>query len=167
MKSILSTIKRLIKPFALSFFQSEWLISWPVLCISIKLNQICLLKMTTNSFVYWSDGLGGRAFDHQSRNEGPGIYQQKLAAGPGIWIFFQMLGVCPGVCPEGGCSRLELPRTLICTYLLSWERLCNRLINFLGKKSIFCDKQFSLRVKHRSKALLWERNIPLVIEQWQ
>ena len=52
--------------------------------------------MATNSFVYWSDGLGGRAFDHHSRNGGHGICQQKMPATPGISPFFQMLGVCPG-----------------------------------------------------------------------
>ena len=44
-----------------------------------------------------------RAFDHHSRNGGRGIYQQKLQ----FEQFFQM----PGVCPEGGCSRLDLTRT--------------------------------------------------------
>ena len=33
-----------IKTFALSFLQSEWLISWPVLCSSIELKLLCLLK---------------------------------------------------------------------------------------------------------------------------
>ena len=42
------------------------------------------VKMVTNNFVYWSDGLEGRAFDHHSRNGGRGICQQKLPAGPGI-----------------------------------------------------------------------------------
>ena len=33
-----------IELFALFFFQSEWLISWPVLCSSIELKQLRLLK---------------------------------------------------------------------------------------------------------------------------
>ena len=63
--------------------------------------------MATNTFVYWSDGLGARAFDHHSRNRGP--------AGPDICPFFFK---CPGFAQEfaggggGECSRLELTRTL-------------------------------------------------------
>ena len=36
--------------------------------------------------------LRGRAFDHHNRNGGQGICQQKLPAGPGIWLIFQMPG---------------------------------------------------------------------------
>ena len=67
--------------------------------------------MATNIFVYWSDGLGDRAFDNHSRNVGWDIYQQKLHAVPGILPFFQV---------PGGCSRLELTRTYesVCV----WDR---------------------------------------------
>ena len=41
--------------------------------------------MATNNFVYWSDGLEGRAFDHHRRNGGRGICQQKFPAGLDIW----------------------------------------------------------------------------------
>ena len=47
--------------------------------------------MATNNFVYWSDGLEGRTFDHHRRNGGRGICQQKLPAGPGIWTIFSKL----------------------------------------------------------------------------
>ena len=69
-----------------------------------------------NVFVYWSDGLGDRAFDRHSRNGGRGICQRKLLAGPGILPFFSNARRLPG---EGErCSRLELTRTLAYMYLL-------------------------------------------------
>ena len=46
--------------------------------------------------VYWSDGLGGREFDHQSRNGEWGICQRKLPAGPGIWPIFSNNRGLPG-----------------------------------------------------------------------
>ena len=40
----------------------------PVLGSSIELKQLCLIYFKKgqlyNTFVYWSDGLGGHAFDH-------------------------------------------------------------------------------------------------------
>ena len=39
---------------------------------------------------------GGPGLDHHRRNGGRGICQQKLPAGLGIWIFFQMPGGLPG-----------------------------------------------------------------------
>ena len=45
------------------------------------------MATTGNIFVYWMDGIGGRAFDHHSRNGRGGegvICQQKMPAGPGI-----------------------------------------------------------------------------------
>ena len=44
--------------------------------------------MATNIFVYWSAGLGGRAFGHPNRNGGRGICQQILPVGPSIFQFF-------------------------------------------------------------------------------
>ena len=35
--------------------------------------------MATYIFVYWSDGLGGRAFDRHSRNRGAGDLLTKVA----------------------------------------------------------------------------------------
>ena len=35
--------------------------------------------MATNIFVYWSDGLEGRAFDHHRRNGGAGYLSIKIA----------------------------------------------------------------------------------------
>ena len=52
--------------------------------------------MATNNFVYWSDELEGQAFDPHRRNGGPGIYQQKLPAGPDIWNFFSNARGLPG-----------------------------------------------------------------------
>ena len=49
--------------------------------------------MATNIFVYWSDGLAGRAFDHHSRNGGWGICQQKL---PAFDHFFEWPGDARG-----------------------------------------------------------------------
>ena len=65
--------------------------------------------MATNIFVYWSDGLGGGAFDHHSRNGGRGIcHATKIACRAGhLSSFFKRLGFA-----RGGCSRLELTRTL-------------------------------------------------------
>ena len=57
--------------------------------------------MATNNFVYWSDGLEGRAFDHHRRNGGRGICQEKLPAGPGIWTIFLNARGMPGDLPGG------------------------------------------------------------------
>ena len=50
-------------------------------------------------FVYWWEGLGGRAFDHHSRNGGRGICQQKLPAGPGICPIVSNTRGLPGGLP--------------------------------------------------------------------
>ena len=104
---------KVIETFALSFFSRSdsfrdlfyaFLLSW---------NSCVYKNMATNNFVYWSDGLEGRAFDHHRRNGGRGICQQKLPAGPGIWMIFSNVRGMPGGLPwgGGGCSRLELTRT--------------------------------------------------------
>ena len=55
-------------------------------------------------FLYsWSDGLGGRAFDHQSR---------KAEGGGGGGGGGQGAGHLPTEIDQGGCSRLKLTRTL-------------------------------------------------------
>ena len=53
--------------------------------------------MATNNFVYCSDGLGGRAFDHHSRNEGAGHFPTKTARRARHFNnFFKCLGVYRG-----------------------------------------------------------------------
>ena len=70
--------------------------------------------MAANNFVYWSDGLEGRAFDHHRRNGGRGICQQKLPAGPVIWTIFSN-------------ARGMLAR--------GWNWLTHNLLNVLSKTS--------------------------------
>ena len=41
-----------------------------------------------NVFVYWSDGLGDRAFDRHSRNGGAGHLPTKIARGAGHFTIF-------------------------------------------------------------------------------
>ena len=58
-------------------------ISWPVLCSSIELKQLCLLNMETNNFVYWSGvGTWGGTFAKNNCLQGR-VFDQ----------FFQMPGV--------------------------------------------------------------------------
>ena len=100
-KEHLSTIKLLQqqkKNICFVVVQSEGLILWPILCCSIKLKQLCLLKVASNIFVYWLDGLGAGYLTIVVGMGGQGICQQKLPAGPGIWQIFQVLWVCPEVC---------------------------------------------------------------------
>ena len=63
--------------------------------------------MANKIFVYWSDGLvaghltiivgtGGGAFANKNYPQGRAFDKT-----------FQVPGVCRGVCPRGGCSRLE------------------------------------------------------------
>ena len=58
--------------------------------------------MATNNFLYWSDGLEGRAFDHHRRNGGGAFANKNCPQGQAFEQFFQMPGVYPGVCPGGG-----------------------------------------------------------------
>ena len=87
-----------VEPFALSFFSVG--VSHFVTCFMqfYWAETVTFNKMATNTFVYWSDGLGGRAFDHHSRNGERGICQQILPAGPGIWTMFSNSRVEGGVC---------------------------------------------------------------------
>ena len=120
------------------FFQLEWLISWPILCSSIELKQLCLLWMATNNFVYRSAGLRGRAFDRHSRNRG-GICQQKLPGGPDMWPVFSIARGMPGVFPGGRVfaagtdSHITYQHSLQHTGLLSpsyrRQLLTGRLLN--------------------------------------
>ena len=101
-----------IKPFALSLFNRSDSFSDLFYEVLLNWNSCVYQKMATNVFVYWSDGLGGRVFDHHSWNRGRGIWKQQLLAGPGIWPIFSKVRGLPGVCSGGGgCSRLELTRT--------------------------------------------------------
>ena len=58
--------------------------------------------MATNNFVYWSDGLECRPFDHHRRNGGGTFANKNRPQGRAFESFFQMPGVCSGVCPEVG-----------------------------------------------------------------
>ena len=49
--------------------------------------------METNIFVYWSDGLGDRAFYHHYRNGGRGVCQNAMKIARPSDQFFQMPGV--------------------------------------------------------------------------
>ena len=102
------------------FFQLEWLISWPILCSSIELKQLCLLWMATNNFVYRSAGLRGRAFDRHSRNRGRHLPTKTARRAGHVTSFFN----CPwyargfprgeGVC--GWSWRAHYVPTLIATH---------------------------------------------------
>ena len=59
--------------------------------------------------MYWSDGLGGRAFDHRSRR-GAEHLPTKIARMAGHLTISSNARGLPG---GGGCSRLELTDTLI------------------------------------------------------
>ena len=49
--------------------------------------------MATNIFIYWSDGLGGQAFDHHNRNGGGGHLPTEIDHRAGhLSNFFK----CPG-----------------------------------------------------------------------
>ena len=47
------------------------------------------------------------------RTGGQAFANKNCPQGQAFEIFFQMPGVCPGVFLGGGCSRLELTRTLV------------------------------------------------------
>ena len=69
------------------------------------------IKMATNIFVYWSDGLG-RGGGHFSVIVGTGggtFANESCPQCRAFDQFFPMPGALPG---EEGCSRLELTRTL-------------------------------------------------------
>ena len=94
--------------------------------------------MATNNFGYWSDGLEGRAFDHHRRNGGWGICQQKLPQNRAFEQFFQMAGVCPGVCPGGGAPVCfhALPTSYERNYIVTGEYI-NK-----GDRNVRCFSQF-------------------------
>ena len=59
------------------------------------------MATTGNTFVYWMDGIGGRAFDHHSRNGreggGGGYLPTKNACRAGHFTkFFKCLGFAEG-----------------------------------------------------------------------
>ena len=64
--------------------------------------------MATNTFVHWSDGLGGLAFHYHSGNGGRAFANENCPPGRASDHFFQM----PRVFPGGICSWLELTCTL-------------------------------------------------------
>ena len=106
-----------LKPFALCLFRRNDSFRDLFYAVLLSWNSYVYYKMANVIFVYWSNGLGaGHQFGYHSRNEGRGICQQKLTAGPGIWIFFSSARGLPG----GGCSRLELTRTLYSYCLFIW-----------------------------------------------
>ena len=119
------------------FFQLEWLISWPILCSSIELKQLCLLWMATNNFVYRSAGLRGRLI--VIAGTGGGICQQKLPGGPDMWPVFSIARGMPGVFPGGRVfaagvdSHITYQHSLQHTGLLSpsyrRQLLTGRLLN--------------------------------------
>ena len=87
-----------IKPFALW----DCLISWPVLCSSFELKQLCLSKkrrLIFFSILVWLTWLGGRVFDHHSTLVGTGGH---LPTKISRWVrmhfdhFFKIPGLCPG-----------------------------------------------------------------------
>ena len=48
--------------------------------------------MATNIFVYWSDGLGSRAFDRHSRKRGGAFANENCPHGRALDHFFKCLG---------------------------------------------------------------------------
>ena len=54
------------------------------------------------------------------KERGAGHLPTKLARRAGHLNFFSNARGMPGVLPGGGCSRLELTRTLGADYLISW-----------------------------------------------
>ena len=58
--------------------------------------------------VYWSDVLGGWAFEHHSRTGGAEHLPIKTACRAGhLTIFFKCPGFAWGIAWVGGCSQLE------------------------------------------------------------
>ena len=86
------------------FVRSEWLHSWSVFQFFAVLSWNTYVYQKWQlifSYIYWSDGVGERAFDCHSRNVERGICQRKMPAGPGIWPFFFK---CPGSQQELTCT---------------------------------------------------------------
>ena len=101
-----------IEPFAFVFFQSEWLISWPVLCSSIELKQFLFIKIWQLIILYidrmdWRTG-------HLTTTEGTGVRafaNKNCPQGRAFENFFKCPGYARGFA-RGECSLLELTRTL-------------------------------------------------------
>ena len=65
--------------------------------------------MEINVFIYWSGGLGAGYLIVIVETGSGAFANENCPQGRAFDQFFQT----PGVCPEGGCSRLELTRTLV------------------------------------------------------
>ena len=64
-------------------------------CVTVRPND-CSRSTHISYILYLSDGLGGRAFDHHSRNGERGICKRILPAGPGICPIFSNARGLPG-----------------------------------------------------------------------
>ena len=83
--------------------------------------------------IFWSDGVGGRAFDHDSRNGGRGICQQNCPQGRAFDQFFQM----PGVFPGGGMLTAGIDSHIKVFIFVHFIDCCQLVENILQKHNFW------------------------------
>ena len=116
--------KRPIKPCSLSFFSC-------FMQFLLSLNQqLCLQvykKVATNIFAYWSDGLGGRKFDHHNRKGGGAFANENCPLG---WVIDSYFKCSVFVRGEGVlAARIDSPLYSKTMYIkdFSYVFICRKL----------------------------------------